>query len=79
MDSPNTKISSGNRSLVFVHRSSAKRIIPCRAENENQGISLTKQDFHLQNGTLGLQTGLSACYSPSALIIITFLVKIASF
>lgn len=28
------------------------------------GLSLTKEDFHLQNGTLGLQRGLSPCYSP---------------
>ena len=28
------------------------------------GISLTKKESHLQNGTLGLQTGLSACYLP---------------
>lgn len=28
------------------------------------GISLTKQEFKLQNGSLGLQTGLSACYLP---------------
>lgn len=28
------------------------------------GISLTKQDFKLQNGTFGIQTGFSACYLP---------------
>ena len=28
------------------------------------GISLTKQESHLQNGSLELQTGLSAYYLP---------------
>ena len=28
------------------------------------GISLTKQDFKLQNGSFGIQTGLSACNLP---------------
>jgi hypothetical protein len=28
------------------------------------GISFTKQDFQLQIGTLGLQTGFSACHLP---------------
>lgn len=32
--------------------------------NYKQGISITKQDFYLQIGSLGLQTGFSACYSP---------------
>ena len=27
-------------------------------------ISFTKVDFYLQNGSLGLQMGLSSCYSP---------------
>lgn len=27
-------------------------------------ISFTKVDFYLQNGSLGLQMGLSPCYSP---------------
>ena len=31
------------------------------------GISLTKQDFHLQRGSLGLQRGFSGYYLPSAL------------
>lgn len=29
------------------------------------GLSVTKQDFHLQNRILELQTGLSPCYLPS--------------
>ena len=29
------------------------------------GLSVTKQDFHLQNGIPELQTGLSPCYLPS--------------
>ena len=29
-----------------------------------QGFWVTKQDFYLQNETLGLQTGISACYLP---------------
>ncbi len=29
-----------------------------------QGIAVTKQDFHLQNGILGLQMGFSAYYLP---------------
>ena len=33
------------------------------------GISLTKQEFKLQNGSFGLQTGLSACYLPSGMIV----------
>ena len=32
--------------------------------NYKQGIPITKQDFYLQIGSLGLQTGFSACYSP---------------
>ena len=28
------------------------------------GISFTKQDFKLQNGSFGIQTGFSACYLP---------------
>ena len=28
------------------------------------GISLTKQDFHLQTGSLGLQSGFSGYYLP---------------
>ena len=28
------------------------------------GIPFTKVAFHLQNGSLGLQTGLSPCYLP---------------
>ena len=28
------------------------------------GLSVTKQDFHLQNRILELQTGLSPCYLP---------------
>ncbi|HJD21038.1 MAG TPA: hypothetical protein H9915_04375, partial [Candidatus Gemmiger faecigallinarum] len=30
------------------------------------GISLTKQDFKLQNGSFGIQTGLSACNLPES-------------
>ena len=59
MDSPNTKISSGNRSLVFVHKFSAKRIITCQGTDENTGISLTKGDFRLQKGNLAYKTGFS--------------------
>lgn len=59
MDSPNTKISSGNRSLVFVHKFSAKRIITCQGTNENTGISLTKREFRLQKGNLAYKTGFS--------------------
>ena len=29
------------------------------------GISLTKQDFKLQNGSFGLQMGFSPCYLPA--------------
>ena len=31
------------------------------------GISLTKQDFHLQRGSLGLQRGFSGYYLPSVI------------
>lgn len=33
-----------------------------------QGISLTKQDFHLQRGSLGLQRGFSGYYLPRVTI-----------
>ena len=33
----------------------------------NSGISFTKQESHLQNGILGVQTGLSGCYLPHIL------------
>jgi len=59
MDSPNTKISRGNRSLVVVRKFIAERIIPYQCTNENPGILLTKQDFNLQNGNLGYKTGFS--------------------
>ena len=32
------------------------------------GISVTKQDFHLQTGILGLQMGFSGYYLPTTLI-----------
>ena len=31
------------------------------------GLSVTKQDFHLQNRILELQTGLSPCYLPTCI------------
>lgn len=31
------------------------------------GLSVTKQDFHLQNRIFELQTGLSPCYLPNVL------------
>ena len=52
MDSPNTKISSANLSLVFVRKFIAERIITCQCTNENPGNSLTKRDFRLQSGNL---------------------------
>ena len=52
MDSPNTKISSENWSLVFVSKFIAERIITCQCTNENPGNSLTKRDFRLQSGNL---------------------------
>lgn len=52
MDSPNTKISSGNCALVFVCKFIAELIITCQCTNENPGNSLTKRDFRLQSGTL---------------------------
>ena len=77
MDSPNTKISRGNRSLVFVrtfllnalyHVKVQMKIRDSRLQNGKVaykwGISFTKQESHLQSGTLGVQTGLSACYLP---------------
>ena len=33
------------------------------------GLSVTKQDFHLQNRILELQTGLSPCYLPLVLLL----------
>lgn len=33
------------------------------------GISVTKQDFHLQMGSLGLQMGFSGYYLPSIYIL----------
>lgn len=32
------------------------------------GISLTKQDFHLQRGSLGLQRGFSGYYLPQPIV-----------
>lgn len=44
------------------------KIRETRLQKENSiyktGNSLTKQDFQLQNGNPGLQTGLSGCYLP---------------
>ena len=38
------------------------------------GISVTKQDFHLQMGSLGLQIGFSAYYLPHNVIYLLFFV-----
>lgn len=39
------------------------------------GLSVTKQDFHLQNRILELQTGLSPCYLSSFLnILLRFII-----
>ncbi len=39
------------------------------------GLSVTKQDFHLQNRILELQTGLSPCYLPDFLnILLRFII-----
>ena len=59
MDSPNTKISRGNWSLVVVRKFIAEHIISYRNRNEHSGILLTNRDFHLQTGNLGYKTGLS--------------------
>ena len=59
MDSPNTKISRGNLSLVVVRKFIAERIISYRNGNENSGILITNRDFHLQTWNLGYKTGLS--------------------
>lgn len=40
------------------------------------GLSVTKQDFHLQNGIPELQTGLSPCYLPLKIKYIIKRVKI---
>jgi len=58
MDSPNTKISRGSRSLVIVRKFIAERIIPYQCVDENTGMWLTKRDFHLQKGNLAYKTGL---------------------
>jgi hypothetical protein len=57
MDSPNTKISRENRSLVGVRKFIAERIITYLVRMKNR-------DFHLQIEILGLQTGFSDCYLP---------------
>ena len=59
MDSPNTKISSGNWSLIVVCKFIAERIITCQCTNENPGNSLTKRDFRLQSGKLAYKTRFS--------------------
>ena len=59
MDSPNTKISRENRSLVVVRKFIAERIISYRNRNENSGILLTNREFHLQTGNLAYKTGFS--------------------
>ena len=38
------------------------------------GISVTKQDFHLQMGSLGLQIGFSAYYLPHNVIYLLYFV-----
>ena len=40
------------------------------------GISVTKQDFHLQNGSLGLQSGFSGYYLPNPDILLRFLLNL---
>lgn len=40
--------------MVVVHKFIAERIISYRNVDENLGISVTKQDFYLQSGILGL-------------------------
>ena len=59
MDSPNTKISRENWSLVVVRKFIAERIISYRNRNENSGILLTNREFHLQTGNLAYKTGFS--------------------
>ena len=39
------------------------------------GISFTKGDFHLQNGSFALQTGLSPYYSPDGVIAIHIFIE----
>ena len=51
MDSPNTKISRGNWSLVVVRKFIAECIISYRNGNENSGILLTNRESRLQNRT----------------------------
>ena len=43
------------------------------------GISLTKQEFKLQNGSFGIQMGLSACYLPDCAAFYLKLMKINIF
>ena len=69
MDSPNTKISRENRSLVVVRKFIAERIISYRNRNENSGILLTNRDFHLQTGILGLQMEFSGYYLPGLFLL----------
>ena len=59
MDSPNTKISSGNWSLIVVCKFIAERIITCQCTNENPGISLTKREIRLQSGKFAYKTRFS--------------------
>ena len=42
------------------------------------GISITKQDFHLQMGSLGLQMGFSAYYLPKSKNVKIIVAKILS-
>ena len=57
MDTPNTKISRGNLSLVVVHKFIADRIITYQSTNENPGNSFAKRDFRLQRGKRVYKTG----------------------
>ena len=41
------------------------------------GISVTKQDFHLQSGSLALQRGFSAYYLPTLLIVYSFVIMLS--
>ena len=43
------------------------------------GISLTKQDFHLQRGSLGLQRGFSGYYLPMSSNLVIDKVEIVQF
>ena len=76
MDSPNTKISRENRSLVVVRKFIAERIISYRNRNENSGILLTNRESRLQNRIFIYKEGVLGYKGDSRVTIYPLIVAI---